>query len=90
MIRIGGLLKVGRCILDQLNIFVMSTEGFARSMMLEWIEKETYNYRAFTINIQRFGANDRILRGFNDVVETSLLTTSSPDRQPGARDDGFR
>jgi hypothetical protein len=55
MIRIGGSLKVGRCILDQLNIFVMSTEGFARSMMLEWIVKETYNYRACTINIQRFG-----------------------------------
>jgi len=33
----------------------MSTEGFARSMMLEWIEKETYNYRVCTINIQRFG-----------------------------------
>jgi hypothetical protein len=55
MIRIGGSLKVRRCILDQLNIFVMSTEGFARSMMLEWIEKETYNHRACTINMQRFG-----------------------------------
>jgi hypothetical protein len=55
MIRTGGSLKVRRCILDQLNIFVMSTEGFARSMMLEWIEKETYNHRACTINIQRFG-----------------------------------
>ena len=42
-------------ILDQLTLFVMSTEGFARSMMLEWIEKETYNYRACTINMQRFG-----------------------------------
>jgi len=41
--------------LDQLTLFVMSTEGFARSMMLEWIEKETYNYRACTINMQRFG-----------------------------------
>jgi len=41
-------------ILDQLTLFVMSTEGFARSMMLEWIEKETYNYRACTINMQRF------------------------------------
>jgi hypothetical protein len=40
--------------LDQLKIFVMSTEGFARSMMLEWVEKETYNYRACTINMQRF------------------------------------
>jgi hypothetical protein len=34
MIWIGGSLKVGRCMLHQLNIFVMSTEGFARSMML--------------------------------------------------------
>ena len=41
--------------LDQLTLFVMSTEGFARSIMLEWIEKETYNYRACTINMQRFG-----------------------------------
>jgi len=54
MIWIGGSLKDGRCILDQLNIFVMSTEGFARPMMLEWIEKETYNYRAGAINMQRF------------------------------------
>jgi hypothetical protein len=42
-------------ILDQLTLFVMSTEGFARPMMLEWIEKETYNYRACAINMQRFG-----------------------------------
>jgi hypothetical protein len=42
-------------ILDQLTLFVMSTERFARSMMLEWIEKETYNYQACTINMQRFG-----------------------------------
>jgi hypothetical protein len=42
-------------ILDQLTLFVMSAEGFARSMMLEWIEKETYNYRACSINMQRFG-----------------------------------
>jgi hypothetical protein len=42
-------------ILDQLTLFVMSTDRFARSMMLEWIEKETYNYRACTINMQRFG-----------------------------------
>lgn len=41
--------------LDELKLFVMSTEGFARSVMLEWIEKETYNYRACTINMQRFG-----------------------------------
>ena len=28
--------------------------------------------------------------GFNGVVETPLLTKSSPDRQLGARDDGLR
>jgi len=36
--------------LDQLKLFVMSTEGFARPMMLEWIEKA-----ACTINMQKFG-----------------------------------
>ena len=36
--------------LDQLKLFVMSTEGFARPMMLEWSEKE-----ACTINMQKFG-----------------------------------
>jgi len=36
--------------LDQLRLFVMSTEGFARPMMLEWIEKEVC-----TINMQKFG-----------------------------------
>src|SRR5262245_6523835 len=41
-------------ILDQLTLFVMSTEGFACSMMLEWIEKEKYDYRACTINMHRF------------------------------------
>jgi len=41
--------------LDQLTLFVMSSEGFVRSMMLEWVEKQMYNYRACTINGQRFG-----------------------------------
>jgi len=41
-------------ILDQLRLFVMSTEGYARPMMFEWVDKETYNYRACTINMQRF------------------------------------
>ena len=41
-------------ILDQLRLFVMSTEGYARPMMFEWIEKETTNYGVCTINIQRF------------------------------------
>jgi hypothetical protein len=42
-------------ILDQLKLFVMSTNGFARSMTLEWVEKETYNYRACSIDGNRFG-----------------------------------
>lgn len=41
--------------LDALNLFVMSTDGFARSMTLEWIEKEKYNYRSCSIGGQRFG-----------------------------------
>jgi hypothetical protein len=41
-------------ILDELKLFVMSTDGFARSMTLEWIEKETYNYRACSIDGKRF------------------------------------
>jgi hypothetical protein len=40
--------------LDGLKLFVMSTDGFARSMTLEWIEKETYNYRACAIDGKRF------------------------------------
>jgi hypothetical protein len=41
-------------ILDHLELFMMSTDGFARSMTLEWVEKETYNYRACSIDGQRF------------------------------------
>ena len=40
---------------DELKLFVMSTEGFARSVTLEWVEKETYNYRTCSINGKRFG-----------------------------------
>jgi hypothetical protein len=39
---------------DELTLFAMSTDGFARSMTLEWIEKETYNYRACSIDGKRF------------------------------------
>ena len=39
---------------DELTLFAMSTDGFARSVMLEWIEKTTYNYRACSINGTRF------------------------------------
>ena len=41
--------------LDELKLFVMSADGFARSITLEWVEKETYNYRACSINGKRFG-----------------------------------
>jgi len=40
--------------LDELTLFAMSTDGFARSIRLEWIEKETYNYRACLIDGKRF------------------------------------
>jgi len=39
---------------DQLTLFVMSNDGLARPVMLEWIEKATYNYRACSINATRF------------------------------------
>jgi len=40
--------------LDELKLFVMSTDNFARSITVEWIEKETYNYRACSIDGTRF------------------------------------
>jgi len=39
---------------DELKLFVMSTDSFARSITFEWIEKETYNYRACSIDGKRF------------------------------------
>jgi hypothetical protein len=39
---------------DELKLFIMSTDGSARSMTFEWVEKEKYNYRACSINGQRF------------------------------------
>lgn len=41
--------------LDELKLFVMSTDGFARCIKFQWIEKETYNYRSCSINGTRFG-----------------------------------
>lgn len=41
-------------ILDQLKLFVMSSNGIARSMTLEWIENDNYNYRACSIDGNRF------------------------------------
>jgi hypothetical protein len=40
--------------LDQLELFVMSSNGFARRMTLEWIEKEKYDYGACSIDRKRF------------------------------------
>jgi hypothetical protein len=40
--------------LDQLELFVMSFTGIARSVTLEWIENEKYNYRACSIDGKRF------------------------------------
>ena len=40
---------------DQLDLFVMSSDGFARQMKLEWIDNSNYDYRACFIDGQRFG-----------------------------------
>ena len=41
--------------LDELKLFVMSTNGFARWITFQWIEKERYNFRSCSINGTRFG-----------------------------------
>jgi hypothetical protein len=40
---------------DQLDLFVMSSDGFARQMRWEWIDNSNYDYRACSIDGQRFG-----------------------------------
>jgi hypothetical protein len=40
---------------DQLDLFVMSSTGFARQMKLEWIDNSNCDYRACSIDGQRFG-----------------------------------
>jgi hypothetical protein len=40
---------------DQLDLFVMSSEGFARQMKWEWVDNSNYDYRACSIDGQRFG-----------------------------------
>jgi hypothetical protein len=42
---------------DQLDLFVMSSEGFARQMKLEWVDNTNYDYRACSIDEQRFGCD---------------------------------
>jgi len=46
-------------ILDELTLFAMSTERFARSITIEWIEKERYNYRASRSTGKDLVANDQ-------------------------------
>jgi hypothetical protein len=36
-------------------LFVMSSDGFARQMKLEWIDNSNCDYRACSIDGQRFG-----------------------------------
>jgi hypothetical protein len=40
---------------DQFDLFVMSSDGFARQMKLEWIDNSSCDYRACSIDGQRFG-----------------------------------
>jgi hypothetical protein len=40
---------------DQLDLFVMSSDGFARQMKWEWIDNSNYDYRGCSIDGQRFG-----------------------------------
>jgi hypothetical protein len=40
---------------DQWDLFVMSSNGFARQMKLEWLDNSNYDYRACSIDGQRFG-----------------------------------
>jgi hypothetical protein len=40
---------------DQLDLFVLSSDGGARQMRWEWIDNSNYDYRACSINGQRFG-----------------------------------
>jgi hypothetical protein len=40
---------------DQWDLFVMSSNGFARRMKLEWLDNSNYDYRACSIDGQRFG-----------------------------------
>ena len=39
----------------RLDLFVMSSDGFARQMRWEWIDNSKYDYRGYSIDGQRFG-----------------------------------
>ena len=40
---------------DQWDLFVMSSDGFARQVKLEWVDNTNCDYRACSIDRQRFG-----------------------------------
>ena len=40
---------------DQWDLFLMSSNGFARQMKLEWLDNSNCDYRACSIDGQRFG-----------------------------------
>jgi len=40
---------------DQWDLFLMSSNGFARQMKLEWVDNSNCDYRACLIDGQRFG-----------------------------------
>lgn len=42
---------------DQWDLFLMSSNGFARQMKLEWVDNTNYDYRACSIDGQRFGTD---------------------------------
>jgi hypothetical protein len=51
----GGIWAPPDWIRDQWDLFVMSSNGFARQMKLEWIDNTNCDYRACSIDGQRFG-----------------------------------
>jgi hypothetical protein len=51
----NGIWAPADWIRDQLDLFVMSSDGFARQMKLEWIDNSSCDYLACSIDGQRFG-----------------------------------
>jgi hypothetical protein len=39
---------------QQIEVFVMSMNGYARTLQLQWVDNENYDYRACVIDGQRF------------------------------------
>jgi len=42
---------------EQLDLFLISSDGDARQMKLEWVDNTNYDYRACSIDGQRFGCD---------------------------------